>query len=207
MQKWLAIAALLMLLTLSKAGTATAEDYESGFGFGISVPNVWLVLTRSEVTNSAEVFLGDGGVSGLGSVPLAMRRAVYDRVQAGELEIFYRREDTPGSFIDNVNVLMQSADLPSTPDQLENICQILPTEFSRVFGRPIAMDVCEMRERIGRRSLYLEFDGAVPGTTTLQYQIQRSQRATLIMTATAATENLPRMMGEFEEMIASIRLR
>jgi hypothetical protein len=207
MQKWLAIAALLMLSTLSKAGTATAEDYESGFGFGISVPNVWLVLTRSEVSNSADVFLGDGGVFGLGSVPLEMRRAVYDRVQAGELEIFYRREDTPGSFIDNVNVLMQSADLPSTPDQLENICQILPTEFSRVFGRPIAMDVCEMRERIGRRSLYLEFDGAVPGTTTLQYQIQHSQRATLILTATAVTENLPRMMDEFEEMIASIRLR
>ena len=76
MQKWLAIAALLMLSTLSKAGTATAEDYESGFGFGISVPNVWLVLTQSEVTNSADVFLGDGGVFGLGSVPLEMRRAV-----------------------------------------------------------------------------------------------------------------------------------
>jgi hypothetical protein len=206
MQKWLAIAALLMLSTLSQAGTATAEDYESGFGFGISVPNVWLVLTRSEVANSAEIFLGDGGAFGLGSVPLDMRRAVYDRVQAGELEIFYRREDTLGSFIDNVNLLMQSADLPSTPAQLEKICQILPTEFSRVFGRPIAMDVCEMRERISRRSLYLEFDGAVPGTTTLQYQIQRSQKATLILTATAATENLPRMMDEFEEMIASIRL-
>jgi hypothetical protein len=206
MQKWLAIAALLMLSTLSQAGTATAEDYESGFGFGISVPNVWLVLTRSEVANSAETFLGDGGAFGLGSVPLDMRRAVYDRVQAGELEIFYRREDTPGSFIDNINVLMQSADLPSTPAQLEKICQILPTEFSRVFGRPIAMDVCEMRERISRRSLYLEFDGAVPGTTTLQYQIQRSQKTTLILTATAATENLPRMMDEFEEMIASIRL-
>jgi hypothetical protein len=137
---------------------------------------------------------------------LDKRRAVYDRVQAGELEIFYRREDTAGSFIDNVNVLMQSADLPSTPAQLEKICQILPTEFSRVFGRPIAMDVCEMRERISRRSLYLEFDGAIPGTTTLQYQIQRSQKATLILTATAATENLPRMMDEFEEMIASIRL-
>jgi hypothetical protein len=206
MQKWLAIAAL-MISTLGAAGAATAEEYESGFGFGISVPNVWLVLTRSEVANSAEIFLGDGGSSGLGSVPLEMRRAVYDRVQAGELEIFYRRDDTPGSFIDNVNVLMQSADLPSTPDQLERICQILPTEFSRVFGRLIAMDVCEMRERISRRSLYLEFDGAVPGTTTLQYQIQRSRNATLILTATAATENLPRMMDEFEEMIASIRLR
>ena len=136
-----------------------------------------------------------------------MRRVVYDRIQAGELEIFYRRGGGPGSFIDNVNVLMQPADLPSTPEQLVRICQILPSEFSRVFGRPIAMDVCEFRERVSRRSLYLQFDGAIPGTTTLQYQIERSGSTTLILTATAATENLPRMMGEFEEMIASIRLR
>jgi hypothetical protein len=136
-----------------------------------------------------------------------MRRAIYDRVQAGELEIFYRREGVPGDFIDNVNVLIQAADLPSTPDQISEICQILPTEFSRVFGRPIAMDVCEIRERISRRSLYLEFDGAIPGTKTLQYQIQRSQKMTLILTATVVTEHLPRMMDEFEEMIASIRLR
>ena len=66
MQKWLAIAALLMLSTLSQVGTATAEDYESGFGFGISVPNVWLVLTRGEATDRAAMFLGDGGSSGLG---------------------------------------------------------------------------------------------------------------------------------------------
>ena len=132
---------------------------------------------------------------------------VFDRVQAGELEIFYRRDGMSGSFVDNVNVLMQPANLPSTPQQLARICQILPSEFSRVFGRPIAMDFCEIRERVNRRSLYLQFDGAIPGTTTLQYQIQRSRNATLILTATAATENLPRMMGEFEEMIASIRLR
>ena len=111
-----------------------------------------------------------------------------------------------GFFVDNVNVLMQPADLPSTLEELERICQILPTEFSRVFGRPIAMDVCEMRERVSRRALYLQFDGAILGTTTLQYQLQRDDRSTLILTATAATENLPRMMGEFEEMLASIRL-
>jgi hypothetical protein len=207
MRRWLAIAVLLMLSTMGAAVGATAGEYESGFGFGISVPNVWLVLTRSEVARSTENLLGDGGPSGLGLIPLEMRRAIYDRIQAGEFEIFYRREGVSGTFIDNINVLMQPADLPSTPDQISKICQILPAEFSRVFGRPIAMDVCEMRERVSRRSLYLEFDGAIPGTTTLQYQIQRSQNATLILTATAATENLPRMMDEFEEMIASIRLR
>jgi hypothetical protein len=199
--------ALLVLSSMGVVVGATAGEYESGFRFGISVPDVWLVLTRGDVAKRAEIFLGDGGSSGLGSIPLKMRRAIYERVQAGELEIFYRREGVPGDFIDNVNVLIQAADLPSTPDQISEICQILPTEFSRVFGRPIAMDVCEIRERIRRRSLYLEFDGAIPGTKTLQYQIQRSQKMTLILTATVVTEHLPRMMDEFEEMIASIRLR
>ncbi len=207
MPKWQATVALLMLSTMSLAVGAKAGEYESEFGFDISVPDVWLVLTRSEVADDAENFLGSRGSSGLGSVPLALQRMVFDRVQAGELEIFYRRDGMSGSFVDNVNVLMQPANLPSTPEQLARICQILPSEFSRVFGRPIAMDFCEIRERVNRRSLYLQFDGAIPGTTTLQYQIQRSRNATLILTATAATENLPRMMGEFEEMIASIRLR
>jgi hypothetical protein len=207
MQRRLVMFALLMLSTMGVVVGATGGEYESGFRFGISVPDVWLVLTRDEVAKRAEIFLGDGGSTGLGSIPLGMRQAIYERVQAGELEIFYRREGAPGDFIDNVNVMIQTADLPSTPDQISKICEILPTEFSRVFGRPIAMDVCEIRDRVSRRSLYLEFDGAIPGTKTLQYQIQRSQKMTLILTATAATEHLPRMMDEFEEMIASSRLR
>jgi hypothetical protein len=206
MQRGLVFAALLMISLLGAALSAKAGEYKSGFGFGITVPDVWLVLTRGEVADSADLFLAADGSTGLGSVPLTMRRVVYDRVQAGELEIFYRRDEVPGTFIDNVNILVQPADLPSAPRQLARICEILPAQFSRVFGRPIAMDVCELRERVNHRSLYLQFDGAVMGTTTLQYQIQRGPNATLILTATAATENLPRMLGEFEEMIGSIRL-
>jgi hypothetical protein len=206
MQNWLVIAGLLVLSALAVGSTARAGEYESGFGFGISVPDVWMVLTRDEMTENAAVFLGEGRSSEFASVPLSMRRVIHNRVLAGELEVFYRRAEVSGFFVDNVNVLMQSAALPSTLEELERICQILPTEFSRVFGRPIAMDVCEMRERVSRRALYLQFDGAILGTTTLQYQLQRDDRSTLILTATAATENLPRMMGEFEEMLASIRL-
>lgn len=206
MQRWLAVAGLLVLSTIGATFGARAGEYESDFGFGISVPEVWLVLTRSEVADNADVFLGEGRSSGLGSVPPAVRRVVYDRVRAGELEIFYRRESAPGSFIDNVNILTQPTNLPSTVEQIDGVCEVLPGEFSRVFGRPVAMDVCEIRERVGRRALYLQFDGAIQGTTTLQYQLQRGHRLTLVLTATAATENLPRLMGEFEEMVASIRL-
>jgi hypothetical protein len=207
MQRRFALAAMLVVSMMTAAVGAVAAEYASSFGFHISVSDAWLVLSRPELAKNAELFLGDGGSRGLEAVPLSMRRAIYDRVQAGELEIFYRRDGAAGLFIDNVNVLMQPADVPTNPEQLVEVCLLLPREFSRVFGRPIAMDSCEVRERMNRRTLYLQFEGAIRGTTTLQYQIQRGRGVTLVVTATAATENLPRMMGEFEEMIASIRLR
>ncbi len=206
MRTWLAITGMLLSSWLGVATAAVAGEYESGFGFGISVPETWWVLTRDEVGANAEAFLGGEGSGELDFIPPAMRRVVYDRVVAGELEVFYRRDVAAGGFVDNVNVLLQAADLPSTPEHLARVCEILPGEFSRVFGRPIAMDECEMRERIGRRTLYLQFDGALEGTTTLQYQLQRGSNATLILTATVLSENLPRMLGEFEAMIASIRI-
>lgn len=206
MRRGSVMAAILLSSTLVAAVDARAGEFESGFGFDISVPDSWLVLTRSEVVAKAEIFLDEAGSADLASIPLAMRRRVYDRVRAGELEIFYRREGSSGSFIDNVNILVQPGQRPSTPEEVAQICAMLPGEFSRVFGRPISMDVCEIRDRIRRRALYLQFDGAIRGTTTLQYQIHRDARATLILTATVSTEGLPRMMSEFEAMIASIRL-
>lgn len=192
-------------LILMLAGQAVAGDYRSGFGFGISVPDVWLVLTRSEVAENAAAFERDDGDQ-FGAVPPEMRQAVFDRIVAGELEIFYRREGASGSFVDNVNIMIQPADLPATQDQVDGVCRVLPSEFSRVFGRPIALDLCEIRERLDRPAFYLQFDGAIPGTTTLQYQFQRRRGETLVVTATAAKPNLARMLGEFEEIIASIRL-
>ncbi len=202
-----AIAWILALWTIGAPSPVRAGEYESGFGFGISVPDIWLVLTRSQVVERVELLFGGEGSTGLESVPMAVRRMVYDRVRAGELEIYYRRTAEAGSFVDNVNVMAQMADLPATPAQLTGICRALPHEFSRAFGRPIAMDVCEIRQRIGRRALYLQFDGAIPGTTTLHYQLQFGSGRTLVFTATAATQDLPRIMHEFEGMIASIRMR
>ncbi len=196
---------VLTSLLLLHASAVRAGEYESGFGFGISVPDVWLVLTRSEVARNASAFMDEDG-DRFGSVPPEMRRVVFNRVEAGELEIFYRREGSAESFVDNVNIMTQPADLPGSAHQVEGVCRILPAEFSRVFGRPIGMDSCEMRELMGRPALYLQFDGAIPGTTTLQYQLQRRVGETLVLTATAARSNLARLQGEFEEMVASIRM-
>ena len=49
-------------------------------------------------------------------------------------------------------------------------------------------------------------DGALRGTKTMQYQLEQSSDRTLVITATAIVPNLTRMLGEFEAMVASIRL-
>ena len=193
---------------ISLASTARAGEFRSGFGFGISVPDVWLVLTRGEVELNAEHFLDrdGGGVEALERIPVAMRRTVFDRVRAGELEIFYRREGEAEGFVDNVNFLLQPAEPPLTRDQLVGVCRVLPGEFSRIFGRPISMEACELRERVRRPVFYLQFEGAVPGTTTMQYQLPRAGDRTIVITATTAKVSLPRMLSELEGMVESIRI-
>lgn len=201
------IGLVTILVLVACASVALAGDYASGFGFGITVPDAYLVLTADEVAENAELFLEESEGDAYGRIPSAMRGEVFARVQRGEIEIFYRTEGVDFDFIDNVNVMVQRARIPTNQAQLDEICSVLPEEFSRMFGRPIGLDDCELRPVVGRSSLYLAFDGALAGTKTLQYQLQRSAGETLILTATAKISNVPRMLGELESMVASIRPR
>ena len=69
---------------VSLASAASAGEFQSSFGFGISVPDVWLVLTRGEVEQNSDLFLDGGGVDALERIPVAMRQSVFDRIRAGE---------------------------------------------------------------------------------------------------------------------------
>jgi hypothetical protein len=114
-----------------------------------------------------------------------MRRTVFDRIRAGEPRS--HRRESGASFVDNVNFCSSRRAAP--PDQLVGVCRVLPVEFSRIFGRPIAMDACELRERVRRPVLYLQFEGAIPGTTTMHQRRRRNDRdhATIV-------GELPRML-------------
>lgn len=204
------IAWVSLILCWGATSTALAGDYRSGFGFEISVPDVWLVLTQGEVVESEnggiEYFLEPDGASIFDLIPDEKREAVLDRVQEGDLEIFYRRSEANGQFLESVNIMRQASPLPGNHEEVNLVCEILPGEFSRVFGRPIAMEACEMREMLGQRALYLQFEGAVEGTKTMQYQLEQADGITLVLTAIAIETNVTRMLSEFESMVASIRL-
>ena len=172
---------------------------------GITGPDAYLVLTAEEVARNADLFLSGDTEASYGGIPSGLRHEVFQRVQSGEIEIFYRTEGVDFDFVDNVNVMVQRALIPNSESQLDEVCRVLPGEFSRMFGRPISLDDCELRAVAGRRSLYLAFDGALVGTKTLQYQVQRGNGQTLILTATSKVAHVPRMLSEFEAIVASIR--
>lgn len=209
--RWGLCASLTSIFCL--ASPLSAKDVRSEFGFEVSLPDTWVALTRREVANQADVLLGrDGGQAStdrhvLDGLPSEMRAVVVERIERGELEIYYQPDAPVGTFVDNVNVMRQASTLPTSEDEIAAICRVLPREFSRVFGRPIAVDACELRDVIGRRAVYFQFDGATEGTKSLQYHLADRSGATVVLTATSATSNLSKMLGEFEAMVSSVRFK
>jgi hypothetical protein len=188
-------------------GLALARDYVSSFGIGISVPETYLALTRRTLQENAAYFVQGDATGRSDGIPGPERRALYERVRNGELEIFYRTEGADSAFVDNVNITEKPADLPSEISELQQVCALVPLEFSRLFGRPMGLDDCEMRAVGVFPAIYLAFEGALQGTRTMQYHIQTAPGRTLIVTGTALDANVTRMLGEFEKMVASIRMR
>ena len=87
--------------------------------------------------------------------------------------------------------------LPDPPRKSFHVCSVAQSGWRIAKCGAIA----------GGSALYLAFDGALLGTKTLQYQIQRGDGMMLILTATSTENNMPRMLGEFEVMVSSIRVR
>jgi hypothetical protein len=58
----------------------------------------------------------------------------------------------------------------------------------------------------GLKSLFLEFDGVIEGTRSMQYQIQRSPSVQIVFTATCKNSVLDTIREEFERIILSIKM-
>src|SRR6185312_12935605 len=192
-------------LTLFFAVTTRAEVRQSGFGFSADVPADWLVLSRQQLQSvQAAIKPDDPKFIGMDQ---GLMQTLTDKVKNGDMEVYFHKGFGAGGFVNNINVLLQSSRIPGTDSELKETCDQLPGAFSQYFGHPISLYQCSVNKVAGKDAMLTEFDGALGGTRSIQYQIQKSDGATLLMTGTFTNGSLGKERVIFMRIVSSMKFQ
>jgi hypothetical protein len=184
------------------------KEYQSSFGFTVDIPEHWLVLTRQELKDNPALFDPDKlDEKKFGKVNKDLLKSVIGRIQSGGVEIYFNQESPDIHFSDNINVVKIIGRTPENDNQLHEVCDSLPEQLSSAFGRRIKVYQCKLKSLNNLDSLFLEFDGMVKGTRSIQYQIQMSSNVQIVVTATCKDTTLEIVRKEFEDIVGSIRFK
>ena len=96
--------------------------------------------------------------------------------------------------------------LPKSAAESEEVCKSLPGALSGLLGKDITIHECTLRYFGGMNVFYLEFDGVIEGTRSMQYQISKSASVLIVFTATCKDDRLATIKREFEDIISSVVL-
>ena len=129
---------------------------------------------------------------------------VVDQVKDGSVEIYLNQDTSDDTFTDNVIIMQRSNRIFEDKTYLAMLCDALPFKLSQAYGKTVRLYHCDARGLNGRTALYLEFDGAVQGTRSFQYQIEKSPTATIVITATATDTTLGQTRSDFNGMMRSL---
>ena len=193
------------LLVVLVVGTATAHgsDFRSSFGFTANVPADWVVLTKQALADSPT--LVDMRSETVGNVNPELLRSLKAKVESGSIEMLFDRTTSDATFADNINVMVRRGRIPDAQDQVRQVCEAYPTKLAKFTGRNLDVVRCERRELDRTEAFYIEYEGVVAGTITMQYQIPRPNNEVLLVTATCKQASLERIRSEFEEIVRSIK--
>jgi len=74
------------------------------------------------------------------------------------------------------------------------------------FGHKIKVYNCETRKVHGQDAFYLKFDGAIPNTISMQYQIKKSENVFLMFTETAKNSSFNSIEAAFHQAIQTVKI-
>lgn len=195
------VASVLVLLGWVVAAHAT--DYQSSFGFTLSIPDGWLVLTKQAIKDNAA--LTDAQDAKVGRINPELLKDLKAKVESGSIEIFFDRTTSDVTFADNINVMVRRGQIPGAPDLVRQVCDAYPAKLAKYAGRNLAVVRCETQDLGTAKTMYVEYEGVVAGTVTMQYQIPRPNNELLLVTATCKQASLEKIRTEFEAIVRSIR--
>jgi len=196
---------IVFLFIFTTANIASGKEYKSSYGFSINVPGHWLVLTREELKENPDLFNFENMDSG--NIDKNLLKQVQENIRNGNTEIYFNQNTSDEVFSDNINVLKYPGQLPDANQDMGELCNGLKAEFTKYFGRQINIYQCEMKSINNKRALLTEFDGAKSGTTSIQYQLQKSPSVLIVITATSKNNTVDIIRKEFHQMVKSIQFK
>jgi hypothetical protein len=193
-----------ILILVSWSTSLSAETYHSSFGFTANIPGHWLVVSKDEVKDNPDLFNFENEV--FKNTDQRMLNQIKSMILSGKIEIYYNQNTADSYFRDNINVFILIDRLPQTVSESKERCSNIPNEFSQAYGKHIKVYNCGIRKVSGLNAFYVEFEGVVDGTRSIQYQIQKSPSVAIAMTATCKNKSLTIIKKEFDDIVSSIKL-
>ncbi len=195
---------VLTLVLLALSAPALAERYLSTFGFSVEIPSHWSVMTRNELKDNPDMLNFDNEI--FANTDRELVRQMIEMVRSGRIEVYFNQRTSTERFADNINVYRQPGRIPANNAELSQACRALPVQLSRAFGRSLNLHACELRKVAGLRSLYLDFDGVVEGTRSVQYQVDKGNGEAIVFTLTSRGDTLSTNNREFDDIVGSVIL-
>lgn len=199
MRRYFSGLVVAILLTTAAHGS----EFQSSFGFTAKVPPDWVVLTKDALADSPT--LVDMRPETVGNINPELLRSLKAKVESGSIEMLFDRTTSDATFADNINVMVRRGRIPDATDRVRQVCEAYPAKLAKFAGRDLNVLRCERRELDGTDSFYIEYEGVVAGTVTMQYQIPRPNNELLLVTATCKQASVEKIRPEFEEIVRSIR--
>lgn len=196
--------ALLVVIWLCAVGSVQAQQpFISAMGFRSVVPEGWISLTQDEVGKNAKLF--DGGLAAMKGANPELLKQVEAEIRGGRIELLFAPMTDP-AFRDNINVRQTALVFPSNEQAMQTVCQSMPAQLQQMIGRPIRVYSCRIQNLPVGKVSYFDFDGAVAGTRSVQYNVPSKTGTSIQITGTFTNVSLEKQRPLLEGFIRSMKL-
>ena len=196
---------LTLLIFVSFVSLASGETYQSFFGFSINIPPHWLIMSGEEIKKNPDLFDFDQGA--FKNADKNFLQQIKNHVVQGKAELYFNKKTSDNYFLDNINVYKEIRRIPQNNSEMKKECDNLPSEFAKIFGKPVKIYSCELRKISGLNAIYIEYDGLMENTRGIAYTIQFTQNVVIAFTLTCKNKIVNLIREEFDNIIASVKIK
>ncbi len=185
---------LFLMINILWLAAARAGAYESPLGFSIDLPSHWNVVNKQVLKKDPRKY---------GSLGESKKE-----ILNGKAEIYENLSARHDKVNDAIFVHLDRGGMRPIKAMEKQICNetLLQKAFSRSLGRKVKVYACKVVRVSNYDAIYLDFDGAQPGSRSLQYQIWKPSNDTITLTLTTRSKSLEKVRDEFTALIFSLDL-